>query len=161
VYTLEVDEEGVGLLRVSSGWVAFEIEGRESFVPAGAMCVTRPGLGPGTPFFEDAPAALQAAIAAFDAGDEGQIARPEALAGVLEHARRRDAFTLWHLLTRVRPEETAAVFARLAALVPAPNGVTVEGILARDRRQLDAWWDALGLDDASWWRLWKGPVPAR
>src|SRR4030095_15328631 len=33
-YTLEVNDDGLGLLRVTLGWVAFEWEGRESFVPA-------------------------------------------------------------------------------------------------------------------------------
>ena len=53
-YTLEVDDEGSSLLRVTSGWVALELQNRESVVPAGAACETRPTLGPGTPYFEDA-----------------------------------------------------------------------------------------------------------
>ncbi|MCA1605535.1 MAG: zf-HC2 domain-containing protein, partial [Acidobacteria bacterium] len=44
-YTLEVDEQGVGLLHVSSGWVALQLNDRESMVPAGATCATRPGIG--------------------------------------------------------------------------------------------------------------------
>ena len=40
-----------------------------------------------------------------------------------------------------------------------PSGVTREGILRLERNMLDLWWNALGLDDASWWRIWKGPVP--
>jgi len=53
-YTLEVDDQGSSLLHVTSGWVALELQNRESVVPAGAACETRPGLGPGTPYFEDA-----------------------------------------------------------------------------------------------------------
>jgi hypothetical protein len=30
-------------------------------------------------------------------------------------------------------------------------------VLAGDRQALDAWWNELGLDSASWWRLWKNP----
>ena len=37
-YTLEVDDHGGSLLRVTSGWVALELKGRESIVPAGAAC---------------------------------------------------------------------------------------------------------------------------
>src|SRR5262249_52475953 len=47
VYTLEVDEGGTGILSVSAGWVAFELNGRESFVPAGASARTDPDSGPG------------------------------------------------------------------------------------------------------------------
>ena len=54
-YTLEVDDAGRGLLHVTSGYVALETGARESIVPAGAACLTKPGAGPGTPFFEDAP----------------------------------------------------------------------------------------------------------
>ena len=50
-YTLEVDDHGDGLLHVTSGWVALQLKDRESMVPAGASCATRPGVGPGTPFF--------------------------------------------------------------------------------------------------------------
>ena len=57
-YTLNVDQRGEGLLRVSMGWVAFESRGRESFIPAGAQCRTAP-RGPGIPSYEDASAALQ------------------------------------------------------------------------------------------------------
>ncbi|HEX9761086.1 MAG TPA: hypothetical protein VGA40_09215, partial [Candidatus Acidoferrales bacterium] len=65
-YTLAVDAAGAGFLHVISGWVAFETEGRESFIPEGAMCTTRPGPGPGTPYFEDAPAELIAALESLD-----------------------------------------------------------------------------------------------
>ena len=35
-YTLQVDDAGAGLMRVTPGWVGFESDGRESFVPEGA-----------------------------------------------------------------------------------------------------------------------------
>ena len=35
-YTLHVDNSGAGLLRTKLGWVGFKLEGRESFIPAGA-----------------------------------------------------------------------------------------------------------------------------
>jgi hypothetical protein len=44
-YTLTMDDKGVGRVEVTSGWVGFEWQGRESFIPIGAVCVTRPGLG--------------------------------------------------------------------------------------------------------------------
>jgi len=46
-YTIQADEVGVGVLRVTEGWASLEWGGRESLVPAGALCRTRPSLGPG------------------------------------------------------------------------------------------------------------------
>lgn len=155
MYTLEVDHAGIGRLYVTFGWVAFELNGRESFVPADATCETRPSVGPGTPHYEDAPAELIASLARFDFENGGT---PE-LAVVLSNARKEDAFTLWHLLARTAGEARSRVYDHLASLVPAPDGVTREGILRLDRNMLDLWWNELGLDDASWWRIWKGPIP--
>ena len=39
-YTLEVDDAGASLLRVTTGWVALELKDRESIVPAGALSNT-------------------------------------------------------------------------------------------------------------------------
>jgi hypothetical protein len=156
-YTLTVDDAGAGLLRVTRGWVAFEWRGRESFVPEGALCRTQPGIGPGTPYREDAPVALRAALEKLDF--EPAADRAPALAAVLASVRREDALTLWHLLARTAGEEKSDVFERLAALVPPPAGVTRGGVLAGDQQMLDAWWEQLGLRSASWWRMWKGPAP--
>ena len=141
-------------MRVSSGWVGFESKGRESFIPQEAVCLTRPGVGPGTPYYEDAPSGYAAALALLDFGPDRPGDRAAALDTVLSEARKRDALTLWHLLSRGSAEERRQVYARMAALVPPPEGVTLEGVLRGDRRATDRWWNALGLDDASWWRLW-------
>src|SRR5882724_8620742 len=53
-YTLEVDENGNSILHVTLGWVSLQLIDRESSVPAGAACAMRRGVGPGTPYFEDA-----------------------------------------------------------------------------------------------------------
>jgi hypothetical protein len=159
VYDLEVDASGVGMLTVIVGWVSFESHGRESFVPAGARCWTRPGRGPGTPHFTDAAVEMKNALAEVDlAGDHPP---GDALARVLASARREDAFTLWHLLVRLEGPERDAVYQRLAALVPPPAGVTHGGIMAGDRAMLDAWWDALGLGRTKDWRRWKGEDPSK
>jgi len=155
MYTLKVGPDGIGRLNVTFGWVAFELNGRESFVPADATCETRPSIGPGTPHYEDASAELISSLRRFDFENGGD----SELAIVLSHARKEDAFTLWHLLARTVGETRLNVYDRLASLVPAPDGVTRDGILRLERDMLDLWWNALGLDDASWWRIWKGPVP--
>ena len=61
-YTLDVDEAGGSLLRVTSGWVALSRGERESFVPAGALCRAEPGGRLGAPYFEDASVKLRQAL---------------------------------------------------------------------------------------------------
>lgn len=159
-YTLEVDESGEGTLRVLAGWVAYEARGIESFVPEEAMCITRPVLGPGTPHFEDASEALQAALARFDIAQPGEAVRGTALTEVLNEARQRDGLTLWHLLARTNADERKLVFDRLSTLIPPPSEVTLDGIQRGERAMLDAWWEKLELGSPSWWRLWKAPLPS-
>lgn len=158
-YTLQVDDAGGALLHVMFGWVAFENRGRESFVPAGALCRTRPGGGPGTPYWEDASPQFREALEHLDLDPPDPEERSEALRVILASARDQDAFTLWHLLTRVEEGERAPVYDRLAELVPPPEEVTREGVLGLNRNMLDRWWDHLGLENTTWWRMWKGPSP--
>ena len=163
-YTLEVDEAGAGLLRVEAGWVGFEHRGLQSLVPAGAMCATRTGVGPGTPHFETASEAFADALETIDFGSTGEPRRA-ALERVLAEARPRDALSLWHLLARVDGEDCGRVFDRLKELVPPPAGVTREGVLRGERAMRERWWDELGLGSSEFWRMWTGawsdPKPAR
>jgi len=149
-YTLAVDASGNGLLSVETGWVAFQFEEREAFVPAGAACVTSRRRGPGTPYFRDAAESLRRSIAEFD-----ENADPAALRRVLAEARPRDGLTLWHLLVRAPASERGAVFDLYARLVPLPAEVTREGVLGRDPRMIDLCWNALNLENTEWWRGWK------
>jgi len=154
-YTLQVDDSGAGLVRTSLGWVGFKLNGREAFIPAGAACATRPKVGPGTPYFEDASSEFRAALARFDLDDTPQQ-RAGDLAIVLDQTRKRDALTLWHLLVRVEDEgQRVLVYDRLRELAPPPAGVTQEGILRLDQPMLDLWWNVLGFDDISVWRHWE------
>ena len=154
-YTLRVDERGWGRIHVESGWVAFEHGGRESFIPQNAVCTTRPGVGPGTPCYQDAPPGFEDALTILDFSPTQDVRRGDALDTILRGARPKDAFTLWHLLARGSTEERGRVYDRLAALVPAPPGATREAILRGDRRALAEWWNKLGLDSMAWWEMWK------
>jgi hypothetical protein len=156
-YTLEVGKDGAGLVSVLSGWVSFERNGRESFIPAGAACQTRPDVGPGTPYREEATPAFRHALQDFDFAHGGD----PALTIVLTEATKDDAFTLWHLLTRSTPAQEPRVYDTLAALVPPPAGVTHEGILRADPQMLDRWWDQLGLGTTTWWRRLEGKWPEK
>ncbi len=155
VYTLHVDGSGDGLLRTALGWVGFRFKDRESFIPAGAACATRKKNGPGTPYFEDASESFRNALAKLDLPGAAEAERAAALDLVLSQARQRDALTLWHLLARVRESDRGRVYDRLSQFVPAPAGVTREGVLRLDRQMLDLWWSELGLGDVSLWRHWE------
>lgn len=155
VYTLQVDDSGAGLVRTFMGWVGFKLNGRESFIPAGAACATRPRIGPGTPYFENTASEFRVALARLDFDDSTPQQRSEDLAIVLAAARKGDALTLWHLLSRVSEDQRILVFDRLQELVPAPVGVTREGILRLDQPMLDLWWNTFGFDDISVWRHWQ------
>ncbi len=154
-YTLQVDDAGAGLLRTKLGWVGFKHEGREAFIPAGAVCGTRPKVGPGTPYFEDASEQFRDALSKFDFSSGTPAQRIEEITQLLDSSRQRDALTIWHLLARVNESERGRVYDRLATLAPPPPGVTREGILRLDQSMLDLWWNRLGLGDVSLWRTWE------
>ncbi len=149
-YNLTVDRSGNGFVTVLTGWVAFQFRTDESFIPAGAACRTSKRTGPGVPFFQDASARFTASLEEFEGNGS-----TEALARVLAESRTKDGLSLWHLLSRVHGEQRREVFERFAQLVTLPAAVKPERVLAGDARSLDLCWNALGLDDADWWREWK------
>jgi FecR protein len=155
VYTLHVDDSGAGLLRTTMGWVGFKLNGRESFIPAGAICQTRPKIGPGTPYMEDASMSFRDALSRFDFESHTPAERNALLGILLVDAREQDALTLWHLLSRVSDADRPGVYDRLAGLAPPPAGVTREGILRLDRPMLDTWWSSFGFGDIYLWRTYE------
>lgn len=165
-YTLEVDDQGAGLLHVTSGWVALQLKGRESMVPAGATCATRPGVGPGTPYFDDASQAFRTALAKLDFEKDKEVEwEVTPLDTVLAEARHRDTLTLWHLLYRVEGKDRELVFERMAALAPPPKDVTRDGVLQLDEKMLHLWKGYLEMswsNDSSlkktWVKLWTGAL---
>ncbi|MBA2527937.1 MAG: FecR domain-containing protein [Pyrinomonadaceae bacterium] len=163
-YTLEVDDDGASLLRVTSGWVALQLKDRESMVPAGAACATRRGIGPGTPYFEDASEVFRKALSKLDfEPHDTDWSKIPALNLVLMQARSRDTLTLWHLLSRLEGTDRVLVYERLAALSPPPAGVTRDGVLQLDGEMLKTWKGAMesmwsndsGLKKG-WIKIWTG-----
>lgn len=153
-YTLAVAPDGSGRVVVETGWVAFKWRERESFIPAEASCAMHRGRGPGTPFFLDAPAPLQQALAHFDADGDAQ-----SLETVVQSARPRDALTLWHLLERTKGAERSVVFRKFAALTQFPYAENEPAILRSEPAVFDAAWNAMKLGDASFWREWEQKLP--
>jgi hypothetical protein len=138
-YTMKADEDGNGLLSVTLGWVSLEWENRESLVPAGASCRTRPKAGPGTPYFDDASQKFRDALSDFDLNREAQAA----LDVLLAEARVRDTLTLWHLLSRVEGAKRQRVYNRMVDLVPLPKGVSPDRALQLDPETLKLWREEL------------------
>ncbi|HXD32420.1 MAG TPA: kelch repeat-containing protein [Pyrinomonadaceae bacterium] len=138
-YTLIVTRTRETVLFVTSGWVALNLNGRESLVPAGAVSISKPGIGPGTPYFEDATENLKAALKKFDFENGG----PAELRTILSESRVKDVLTLWHLLARADGNERTEVYEKLASLSPPPDRVTRAGILSLNRDMLDAWRERL------------------
>jgi hypothetical protein len=167
-YTLEVDDHGAGLLHVTSGWVALQLKDRESMVPAGATCATRPGIGPGTPYFDDASEKFRTALAKLDFGffiDTPELNSP--LDTVLTESRPRDTLTLWHLLGRVEGNDRVRVYERIAGIKPPPAGVTREGVLQLNEQMLQLWKDELETTwseesfirlHKTWIKVWTGAL---
>ena len=138
-YTVNVDADGRGDLHVTEGWAALEWKGRESLVPAGASASIRPGIGPGTPSFDDASPSLRAALVAFDFADGGS----RAVETVVAEARVRDTLTLWHLLSRVAASQRPQIYDRIAALAPPPDTVSRDKALLLDAPTLKHWREEL------------------
>jgi hypothetical protein len=122
-------------------------------VPAGAACATRPGIGPGTPYFEDASEIFRTQLASLDFASDVVTIR-KSLDPLLKIARVRDTLTLWHLLGRVGGDDRVRVYERLVELVHPPPGVTREGVLALNRQMLDSWKNELELN----WYSYSSPV---
>jgi hypothetical protein len=156
-----VDDSGNGLLQTTLGWVGFKLADHEAFIPAGAACSTKSKTGPGTPYFEDATEAFRSAVSRFDLATSTPDEKVAALQVILAQARKRDALTLWHLLSRVDQAQRGMVYDRLAHFVPAPAGVSREGILRLDQNMLDLWWNQLGYGDVGLWRHWERSWPSK
>jgi len=137
-YNLSVDNDGSGLLEVTLGWVSFEHSGQESIVPRGAMCKTRKGIGPGTPYYADTSPRLQRELERFDFESGGETS----LQAVMAEAGPHDDLTLWHLLARAQSADRGRIFDRLASLVPPPDGVSRQSIIDGDANALKRWRDA-------------------
>ena len=142
-YVLDADRNGDGVLRVTEGWVQLEGRAYNPIVPAGAEARTRRGHEPGSPYYHDASGEFIESLAVLDFG--AQDSRDAALAALLAQARPRDSLTLLSLLGRLSAAERAAIYPRLAALLPPPPGVTSDRIVGGDRAALDRWWEALAL----------------
>lgn len=134
-YSLEIDDNGLGLLSVEQGLVLLEGHGRSAMVPMNAMCRMQEGFGPGTPFSDHASPKLREALDVLDFQSDGGGALEVAIA----ECTNLDTVTLWHLLEGTDGDRRRLIVERLAQFVPLPDGVTIENILADDSRAMERW----------------------
>jgi hypothetical protein len=141
-YSLDVDANGASTLRVMTGQVAFELDGREVYVPANARCTSVPGRGPSAPVFERASPEFVAALAAVEFKTEPDLKSIEELLAVTE---REDTLTLWHLYDsrNVAQSLRDGALEYLERTFPLPEGVTSERIHSGDRAALQRWLDSM------------------
>ena len=159
-FTLETDEHGSGLLRVTSGWVQLELDDRQILIPAGAASLLRPGGNLGTPYFEDASESFRAALERLDFGPQDPASRDAALAGLLAAARPRDVFTFQEMLRTASGDGRRRLVDRGIELVPSPPGVTRAGLLRGDDAMVSAWRNQLGIGGPKrWWVNWRDILP--
>ena len=139
-YTLETDDDGNGSLRVTSGWVELSWHGHPVRVLDGTTArLSRNGAS--LPLRDDAPEAVVRAAALLENGD-ASIATTLA-----NEARLEDAITLWNALPRVAGASRELLEARLRELVPPPESVTRDAVLALDAVALESWVDAIRAAD--------------
>ena len=154
-FILEVDNDGSSTLEVMSGWVALESNEVESFIPANAVCKTKKDYAPGTPYFNDASKEMIEALYEFDfsskafGGSFSKNIQSMTLNVIFSQARKKDALSLWHILSRVEGENRAKTYFKLEGLVNIPETITFEGIMKGDISMLAKWWEVLGYGSRS------------
>ena len=140
IYTLEVNKDGSGLLKVMSGCVELKSGNTKSLIPAEAMCKTDKTFGTGTPYFNDATTEFKDALNNFDQNKD----KSSALSTLLKESRKKDALTLWHILTKVKDNQKQETYNRIAELVNIPSTVTLQGIMNGNKEMMTALLETLG-----------------
>ncbi len=116
-YTIDIDATGAGSIVVQSGMVELASDSAIVVAPAGTDARLLAGRKPSVPVASTASAELRAAVATYE--------QTGAIDGVLANATEDDAITIVNLAV-LRADLRARVLARLAELVPPPEGVTIE-----------------------------------
>ena len=138
-YTLTSDQNGNGLLYVKSGMVALESKNRKSLVAAGSFCITKEGIGPGTPYSKNSSLGFRKALSDLDF----KGVTDEVLVNVLLNAKRDDVISLLQILPRVNEKNKAMVLAKIAKYVPAPRKIYADSIPQLNTKDLNEWIDKL------------------
>ena len=104
------------------------------------MCKISKTFSVGTPYFNDAITEFKEALNNFDQNND----KRSALSILLKKSRKKDALTLWHILTKVNGIEKEETYKRITELVNIPSDVTMQGIMNDNKEMIAALWKAMG-----------------
>ncbi|MBC8490434.1 MAG: hypothetical protein H8D45_30840 [Bacteroidetes bacterium] len=141
-YTFSVDHKGNGLLFVKSGMVELKSSGKNSLVSAGNFCITKAGLGPGTPYSKHSSSEFRKALLDLDF----RGVNDKALKDLLKNAKKTDVMTLIQMLPNVKEKNKAKVFTKLASFIPPARKIYVNSIPELDMKDLNEWIEKLNND---------------
>lgn len=136
-YSFTVDKKGDGILYVKEGMVELVSDKRETIVPAGKYCLTKSGMGPGTPYREDSSPEFKRALLNYDFKNGGAAA----LNTILKNASKKDAVTLLNLMPVVDKNSKGKVYAKLAGFVKTPGNIHRDSIPYFDYKKMNEWID--------------------
>lgn len=136
-YSLTMDKKGNGILYVKEGMVELESQKRNTLVSAGKYCLTKSGMGPGTPYRDDSSLEFKRALQSYDFKNGGAAA----LNNILKNAKKTDAVTLLSLMPFVDKSSKEKVYAKLASLVPTPGSIPKDSIPYFDYKKMNEWID--------------------
>lgn len=133
-YELSVDETGATSVEVLLGCIVFESEDGQCFVPWGHRFSAQRGLPMGVPVAIYTSTDFAAALRVFEA-DDGPAGR-RAFQGLLETSTSSDCLTLWHLLSRVGPDDRRLLVSRLCELRDIRDGELRAALQSLDEKSL-------------------------
>lgn len=142
-YTLKIERDGQGELKVFTGWVDLSHVYRQSLVPAGAAARIAADGTLSPPYFEDSSDLFKQALLDFSFSEIGSEHHRTALETLLRDSRQRDALTLLNLFPRADLEERLLIFDRLNQLVPAPASITRQNARDWEINSMNDWWPVI------------------
>lgn len=131
-FRLKVMNRGTTEVNVESGWVTVEVKEFLSYIPKNYGCVISRGRYV-IPFSSEINPELRSMLEGFTGVND------PSLGTILSMVSRKESIALWHLLQLVSNENRFLVYDKLNEFIPAPDGVTKEGIQALNKDMLMKW----------------------
>ena len=131
-FRLHVEDDGVCNLTVESGWVIVNIKEFDSYVPKNFDCLISKGKY-AIPYPSDSSPQLISLLQNFSGINDPSVGT------ILSLMTKKESLSLWHIIQLISTENRSIAFDRLNELIPAPSGVTKEGILALNKTMLLDW----------------------
>jgi len=131
-FRLHVEDNGACNLTVESGWVIVNIKEFDSYVPKNFDCLISKGRY-AIPYPPDSSPQLISLLQNFSGINDPSVGT------ILSLMTKKESLSLWHIIQLISTENRSIAFDRLNELIPAPSGVTKEGILALNKTMLLDW----------------------